>query len=184
MTHHKYIYIVLTDTGTLLNRLIRLYTGDLLNHASLSLDAGLQHVYSFGRKDQRNPWLGGFVRENMRGDLMRRAQCAVYQIRVTARQYDHLKSIIRAFEQNEHQYSFNLLGLIGVACGIPLKRKHKFFCSEFVAHVLSRAGIEAVDKPTGLVRPCDFAKSPALKPVYEGPVLDYLESGRSVECVS
>ena len=42
----KNIYIILTDTGTLLSRMIKLYTKDELNHVSISFDDQLSEVYS------------------------------------------------------------------------------------------------------------------------------------------
>ena len=58
------IYIVLTDTGTLLSKAIGLYTRKDLNHASIAFDEELKEMYSFGRKQRHNPFVGGFVKEN------------------------------------------------------------------------------------------------------------------------
>ena len=46
----KTIYIVLTDTGTLLSKTIGMYTRKDLNHASIAFDEQLTEMYSFGRK--------------------------------------------------------------------------------------------------------------------------------------
>ncbi|USK36883.1 hypothetical protein LIS77_13090 [Cytobacillus firmus] len=62
MSNQK-IYILLTDTGTLFTRLIKLYTKKPYNHASISIDPELKEVYSFGRKTAKNPFIGGFVKE-------------------------------------------------------------------------------------------------------------------------
>ena len=56
-------YIVLTNTGTALSRLVRFYSRDEYAHVSLSLDKGLRHMYSFGRLNPKNPFIGGFVHE-------------------------------------------------------------------------------------------------------------------------
>ncbi len=175
MTQYKNIFILLTDTGTLLNKMIRLYTKASMNHASISLDGSLQNVYSFGRKYEENPFVGGFVRENMQGKVFQQSKCSVYKLRVSTGQYEKLKSIIQKFEKNEHQYSYNLLGLFLLPLNMPLERKQAFFCSEFVAFTLSRAGISVTDKPSSLVKPCDFAKSTSLQLVFKGSLKDYME---------
>ena len=61
----KKIYLVLTHTGTILSRIIRIYTKDEFTHVSISLDDELNEMYSFGRLNPYNPFLGGFVHENI-----------------------------------------------------------------------------------------------------------------------
>jgi hypothetical protein len=181
MNSYKNIYILLTDTGTLLNKMIGLYTKAAMNHASIALDKELYEVYSFGRKDQSNPFQAGFVKENMRGHIFEQAKCSVYTLRVPITQYDSLRAIIQSFETNEHCYSYNLLGLVLLTLNLPVERKYAYFCSEFVASTLSRAGISVTDKPAPLVKPCDFAHSPSLQLVFQGKLQHYLEHRLTAE---
>ena len=51
----KKIYILLSFTGTILSRIIRMYTKDKYCHASLSLDKEFNELYSFGRLNPYNP---------------------------------------------------------------------------------------------------------------------------------
>ena len=74
----KTIYIVLTDTGTLLSKAIGMYTRTDLNHASIAFDEQLTEMYSFGRKQRHNPFIGGFVKENAADGIFRDATCAVF----------------------------------------------------------------------------------------------------------
>ncbi|MEM5591749.1 hypothetical protein AAHH67_08270 [Niallia circulans] len=64
MTERK-VYIILTDTGTLFTRCIKFFTRKPHNHASISFDPQLNEVYSFGRRKPSNPFIGGFVKENV-----------------------------------------------------------------------------------------------------------------------
>ena len=50
------IYLLLTDTGTMFTRMIKLFTQEPLNHASLAFDDNLVEVYSFGRKKYEKPF--------------------------------------------------------------------------------------------------------------------------------
>lgn len=43
----KKIYIILTHTGTLLSKIIKMYTKDEYSHVSISLDSELEEMYSF-----------------------------------------------------------------------------------------------------------------------------------------
>ena len=45
----KKIYIVLTYTGTILSRIIKVFTKKEYSHVSIALDQDLKYMYSFGR---------------------------------------------------------------------------------------------------------------------------------------
>lgn len=66
----KTIYIVLTDTGTLLSKAIGMYTRKDLNHASIAFDKELTEMYSFGRKQRHNPFVGGFVKRMLPAEYL------------------------------------------------------------------------------------------------------------------
>lgn len=59
------IYIVLTFTGTVLATIIKEYTRREFAHVSISLDKELEEMYSFGRLNPYNPFIGGFVHEHI-----------------------------------------------------------------------------------------------------------------------
>ena len=68
----KKIYIVISQTGTMLSKIVRLYTGDTYNHASIALDKELRQMYSFGRINPYNPVIGGFVKESPNSGTFKR----------------------------------------------------------------------------------------------------------------
>ena len=69
---HKQIFIVITQTGTMLSRILKRITGAEYNHASLSLSQDLTRMYSFGRMHPYNPFWGGFVIESPHAGTFRR----------------------------------------------------------------------------------------------------------------
>ena len=72
---NKQLYIVISQTGTLLSRILKQITGAEYNHASISLSRDLERMYSFGRRNPYNPFWGGFVIESPRtGTFKRRTQ--------------------------------------------------------------------------------------------------------------
>ena len=68
----KKIYIVLTFTGTMLSRVVHIYTKQEFYHSSLSLDKDLNEMYSFGRYWAYNPFIGGFVKEEIDSGTFKR----------------------------------------------------------------------------------------------------------------
>ena len=175
--NQKPIYIVLTDTGTLLSRAIGWYTGKELNHASLSFDADLDEVYSFGRKEPNNPFIGGFVRENLASDWFlnnpRGVNCAIFRCDVTELAYRRIRQYIASIEATQDRYTYNLIGLFGVAANVRIEREHAFFCSQFVSTALAEGGISLAAKPACLTTPQDLISSDQLRLVYQGTLLHY-----------
>ena len=176
----KSIYIVLTATGTLFSRCIGLYTKARYNHVSLCLDSRIYECYSFGRKIRWFPLYGGFVIEHTDKGLFKafgNTMCAIYRLDIEDHKFKALEKAVGRFIKNRNMYGYNLLGLFGVMLNKPLKRKNKFFCTQFVATMLSENGIHDFGKDLSLVTPHDFYKIPDLLPVYEGKLS---ELGRAV----
>lgn len=169
------VYLLFTDTGTIFTRMIKLYTKKPYNHASISLDNQLRSVYSFGRKNPSNPFIGGFVKENLQSDLFQHASCAIYCCRVSEKQFEETCRYIQKFEEQEKYYRYNLLGLFAFLFRINLNRKNCFFCSQFVATVLMECGISQIEKPLSLVTPHDIQELPRFQLIYRGKVVDYFK---------
>lgn len=168
------IYIVLSDTGTLFTRLIKLYTKKPYNHASISFDHHLEETYSFGRKSAGNPFIGGFVKENTQGSLFNQADCAIYSCTVTNIQMKRMKHYVHRIEANKHLYKYNFLGLFALLINKQIKRDRAFFCSQFVATLLDRCDVIHFDKPLTFVTPYDLQAAPKVKLIYQGKLAEYL----------
>lgn len=168
MNEEKCIYILLTDTGTLFTKIIKFFTRKPLNHASIAFDQELKEIYSFGRKQASNPFIGGFVKEDKHSALLRQSMCAVYSYKVSVEIYDKMHRRVRYFEAKKAKYRYNFIGLLGVLFNRGVKRRHAFFCSQFVAMVLADSGAVIVNKDPALVQPYDFVESGQLAFVYSG----------------
>lgn len=168
------IYLMLTDTNTVLSRTIKLYTNAKYNHASLALEPGLLKPYSFGRKHAYNPFLGGFIEEDLSRHYFLRAQCAIYSCEVSEQQYDRLVDVLSFYNQTKDLYRFNLIGLVTLALNIDFDRSDAFFCSQFVASVLKESDIYQFEKESYFVTPEDLSKVPLFEQIYSGSLLDYL----------
>ena len=101
----------------------------------------LTEVYSFGRKTVYNPFIGGFVKEDMHSVLFQQADCSLYSLTVTHHQFEKMHSYIRVMDIQKEAYRYNFIGLFGVLLKKPIDRKNAFFCSQFVATVLKEGQI-------------------------------------------
>jgi len=171
----KKIYILLTDTGTLFTRLIKLFTKKSFNHASISFDRSLSEVYSFGRKTPSNPFIGGFVKENMESHFFNLAKCRVYSCTVSTSQYEKMRCFIQKVNDNKALYRYNLLGLFAILLNKQMTRKNAFFCSQFVATVLQEGECVHFSKPPSLITPQDLITGNDLQFVYDGDLKNYRE---------
>lgn len=178
-----YIYVVVSRTDTVLGRLIRRSLHVEYNHCSLALDGSLDTIYSFGRKELRSVFRAGFVTEG-RADgffgVHRRSDISVVRLPVTPAQLARLREAIAAFHLHRALYKYSLLGLWYCYLGIPKKRENRYFCSQFVAEVLSEAGLSLFDKPETLVRPHDFLALPGGTVVYRGEIGRYAAAGAQI----
>lgn len=170
------VYILLTNSGSLLSRCIKAYTKEPYSHVSIGLDENLDQLYSFGRLRPNNPMLGGFVREDVVNGTYGRfpeTRCALYALRVDELQYRRIQKEINKFRNSEENYGYNFIGLLGYIVNKPIKRSKNYFCSQFVNSVLSRSQVYIIDKKAELTAPRDFRTCKDLDLVYEGYLQSY-----------
>ncbi|MDG5789894.1 hypothetical protein QA612_20775 [Evansella sp. AB-P1] len=172
MNEHK-IYILLTRTGTVLSRLIQLYTRKNYNHASICFHSSFMEVYSFGRKVPRNPFIGGFVKEDIRASFFSQASCAVYSYTVTDDQLQRMMTYMRKIEEQKERYRYNLLGLFAIAVNKQIDRKYAFFCSQFIATVLQECEVIEFNKPLSHVAPYDLVEGTNFQLEYQGTLANF-----------
>lgn len=179
-----YIYLVFTKTGTWLSRLIATFSDMKYVHASISFDDTFTKMYSFGRTNPDNPFSGGFVEEDLKGGVYQKfteARCLICKVRVTQLQYESLKLELVKFQNEADKYHYNLIGLVGAKFGIPVKRRHHYFCSQFISEILINSKIYDMDKEPELISPSDLYSIENLEILYEGYASMYTEDPVLVE---
>lgn len=176
------IYIVLTHTGTILSKIVKWYTKKDFSHVSISLDSELNEMYSFGRLNPYNPFLGGFVHEYTDKGTFKRFKntvAAIYSLEVTQEQYERIKNIINKIEQEKEKYKFNILGLFAVSIHKKIKKENSFYCAEFVEYLIEKTGMK-IDLPE-IITPEDFKKLENLELVYTGLLRKYKVNNKIFE---
>ena len=171
------IFVLLTYPPTLVAKVIGFYTRRHYTHASIALDSELSQLYSFGRKRIHFPLFAGFIHEDPAGGvfaLTKDVSCKVFKVEVSDIQYQLVCDTIQGFIQETGKYRYNFLGLLGVILNRKIPVKDRYFCSEFVAKVLSDSGIRLLKKHPEFVRPDDFLDTDGLEEVYTGTLNTYL----------
>ena len=174
MTNYKCIYIVLSRSGTILSRIIHLVTRDRFTHSSLALDEDMKLLFSFGRRYDHNPFLGCFKRESLTDLHYRRGRPGmIIAIPVTPEQYDEVSRHVQEFRDFADAFSYNIPGLVASIFHRTFEGYYRFFCSEFVYHVLNTAGICDFGVTRGHVRPMTFIERLNGTVVFEGDLPAY-----------
>lgn len=170
----KRIYLILTYSGTILSHIIKIYTRDEFAHVSISLDEELNQMYSFGRLNPYNPFIGGFVHEGINIGTFKRfrkTQTAVYSIMISDEQYKKIKETIKLIRECPIAYKFNIIGLFGAGFNIRIHMRHSFYCAEFVKYLLEKARVK--NNLPEIIKPEDFKRLDNIRLEYKGSLCEY-----------
>lgn len=170
----KKIYIVLTHSGSLLSKTIKLVKKYEYTHVSIALDKNLNKMYSFGRKYPYNAFIGGFVQESPNYGTFKRfskTKSKIFCIDVTDKQYKKIKNILKNFNQDKAKYKFNFLGLCSIAFHIKITQENGFYCAEFIKYIFDESKVK--NNLPDLVTPEDFLNIPNITPIYIGYLKNY-----------
>lgn len=162
----KDIFILLTDTKTIVSKLSRLVTGDPYNHVSLMLsDSFNDGIYTFSLSNGLNGIRGGFLVEDRK--VLKGSRYSMYRLPVNTATYDKIKDRVTNYVKAVDKTSYNHLGLFNA-----IFKKNIFktedgqasICSEFVLEVLKFSGVELFAKRlASSVRPYEIIKSKLLR---------------------
>jgi len=169
------VYILLSQTTSVLTRFIKFCTKTPYNHVSLAFDERLEYTYSFGRVNPNDPLIGGFAHERLDTGVFKDATCQLLSLDVTPEQYKKMRERVAHIEANQIKYKYNFIGLFGAQFNFKLDRKHAYFCSQFVSKVLQEVGLFPEDFPSHLVKPTDLVEHINLQVEYQGTLAEYLE---------
>ena len=120
------------------------------SHASISIDGNEEIFYSFNYK--------GFVIEKPKKyapkTRMQGSMCIRMQVPESV--HKKLETELERFVNNREIFSYSTLGVILCLLHIPHKFKNSYFCSQFVAELLSSTGAAKLKKNESLYLPMHF----------------------------
>lgn len=175
MEEKRHLYIVISQTGTILSRALKVLTGAQYNHASISLSSDLEQMYSFGRRNPYNPFWGGFVKESPETGTFKRfykTEAVILEVKATEEKYQELCNLISEMWLEKNSYHYNYLGVILGAFNVNRKADKKFYCSEFVKDILQKGEVEGVDDLPDIIQPIHFLQL-SHRQIYEGRLNEY-----------
>lgn len=175
----KKLYIVISQTGSIISKMLKAITGDQYNHVSISLDPRLRVMYSFGRLYPNFPFPGGFVAESTRFGTLKRfseTKAIVLSVSVNEKAYRKIKKRLKKMFLNKEKYYYDNIGLLLAYFKIIYKRKRYYYCSDFVRELLVRFGAEKAELFPPIVHPEHFLRLPDSHVIYSGLLKEYAES--------
>lgn len=171
------VYIMLMHTGTALANTIRHVTGDSFSHCTISFDLSMREMYSFGRKYMDNPLVGGFAKEDIQSKFYtnRHVTYALYTVFCTEEEAMLMRQHLEYFIHYGKRFTYDFIGLIRNYFKIDHNPKTTWFCSRFVADILSAA--KSPNKrfilTPSLTRPQDFVDMPFTVYIMGGDLSEY-----------
>ncbi|MCQ2465185.1 MAG: hypothetical protein MJ095_06355 [Oscillospiraceae bacterium] len=172
------IYIIVSQTGTIVAKIIKFFTRKPYNHSSVSTDITLSDMYSFCRNQIFFPLPAGFnqeiVGEGTLG-LFREIPCEIYRLPVTSEQKEKYLCLLEHFKRCREDYSYNILGFWSIPFRIHIERRNKFVCSQFVAYIIRESGMK-LHKPVCMYSPEDLRHLPGISLIYKGDLNRYYNS--------
>lgn len=173
----KSIYVVLSQTGTVFSRVLKFFTHAEYNHASISLTSTLDKMYSFGRLNPYNPFVGGFVEEGKNKGTFKRfykTQAMVIEVRVSDEKYNAIKYFIEYFVKHKTEFHYNYLGILFACFNKHHTSQKRFYCSEFVSECLKVFDIENANELPNIIKPIDFLKLKNKHIIFTGTLKNYI----------
>ena len=172
----KSIYVVLSQTGTMFSRALKFFTHAEYNHSSISLTPSLETMYSFGRLNPYNPFIGGFVEEGKNVGTFKRfykTRAMVIEFKVSVEKYNAIQYFIEYFKNHKTEFHYNYLGVLFACFRKYHTSSKRFYCSEFVKTCLETFNIENAGELPRIIKPIDFLKLENKNIIYQGFLQNY-----------
>lgn len=161
------IFVLLTRYHNLFSDFIYWTSGRGYTHASISLEEDT-YFYSFNLK--------GFCVEKLdeRKPKIKDPKSICYEFEVSEFDYEQMKWKIHSMLKNRHLFYYNRLGLIFCFLRIPSHRTQHYFCSQFVAELLSATDDIKLKKHPSLYLPNQFVKELEKQPCLRRIISDVI----------
>lgn len=176
---NDFVYIVVTQTGTILSRLLKHITKADYNHVSVTTDPTLNLMYSFGRKNAYNPFWGGFVKESPKFGTFKRfseTDALVLALPVTKEKRDAMEARLSEIYQNRREYRYDTLGLLLAWIKVLYVRKNTYYCSSFVRDFLKEFDLADDSIFSKFPKPIEFLQLQGGEIIYRGKLRLYEKS--------
>ncbi len=169
------IYIVLSQTGSIVSKALKIITREPYNHSSIALTDDLHTMYSFGRVRPYNPFVGGFVEESPDKGALKRfknTKILVMELNVSPSAREKVVARLEEMLQEQTRYRYNYRGLFFAGLRIRREKPYCYYCSEFVKSLAEQMELDGAEKLPPIVKPMQLLDLKH-KTVYVGKLRDY-----------
>lgn len=172
------VYIVLVEGKRVFSSLTKKFTHSRISHAAIGFDPKLDKLYSFNAGDfvEKNKKFGGLSIEDV-SKYTKDKTLEVYTIFTKEEDYKKIRKMVDSFIDNRDKLSYSYLNILTLAFNIPMNRKTKMICSQFVDRILKLCNIDITHKDSSMVTPADFEnasyRNKKIYKVYDGMVGEY-----------
>lgn len=166
---YKYIDILLTRYPDRTSKLLQVITGCYFTHASIGMGDTTGTFYSLVTKGfrleqpYRHPTFKG-----------REVPCRLYHLKVSGETYEEIKQTLEYHLEQSQKYKYSYFGVLLCVLRISLKRKNRYFCSQFVSEVLEHTRAAKLKKRSALYLPDDFIGEKDLTLLFNGILRDLI----------
>ena len=167
----------------MVSKIIRKFTHTPYNHVSVSLDAELERMFSFGRWYKYFPWIGGFVRESPYFGTLGRfpnTEAIILKMNIDKDVYDGMSKRLEDMLVHKYTYKYDSLGLIMAIFGKTIKRENHYYCTAFLRDLLIDFGIEDDVLFKDIVQPLDFLELANTSEIYRGKLKEFPEQAELI----
>lgn len=145
MSEGKIVTVLFTRYHSTFSTLFYYISGRGYTHTSIALDEENEYYYSFSIK--------GFRKEYPKKHKRRSKQCVICKLEVSREDYERMEQRLNEMELNREQLHYSRLGVFLCFLHIPFHRNNHYFCSQFVAEMLSMSEKITLQKETSLYFP-------------------------------
>ena len=154
------ISILFSTYTDFISRLVGFMSGFGCTHVSISLDDKDEYFYAFNTK--------GFRKEYPRKHRNRTKENTCLRLQVSESQYNTIRNRLNKFERRKKKYSYDYLGIALALFRLQRKKKEKYFCSSFMAELLSKANVIKLQRKSTRYLPAHLQKELLLCPLLIG----------------
>ena len=91
----------------------------------------------------------------------------------TQEEYDIMKSVVNDFTERVDDLKYSFMGCLNLILGKETHNEQHYFCSQFVAMVLSKANPKLIHKDPSLTTPGDLESLSKIIKISEGKINEY-----------
>lgn len=170
------LYIVVSKCDTRMSKFLKFFTKNEYNHISVSPYGDLHEMYSFGRRYVNYPFWGGLVSESTNFGFFKKyktSEVIVLAAEISKENYNKTVQILNEMLNQKYKFGYNYIGVFFSLFNIDLKRKNRYYCSQFVRYMLEESQAEGYERLSKIAYPACFLDVQEFSCIYKGKLENY-----------